>query len=58
MHGGTFSGGDLDMPEADILSRELCALALAVVVSVDYRLAVVGCSSQCRTTTWSPLGAG
>jgi hypothetical protein len=27
MHGGTFSGGDLDMPEADMVSRELCASA-------------------------------
>lgn len=39
MHGGGFVFGDLDMPEADVASRELCQRASAVVVSVDYRLA-------------------
>lgn len=39
MHGGAFVMGDLDMPEADRTSREVCARAGAVVVSVDYRLA-------------------
>src|SRR3954452_927450 len=42
MHGGAFVAGDLDMPEADALARELCARAGAVVVSVDYRLATGG----------------
>jgi acetyl esterase/lipase len=41
-HGGAFVGGDLDMPEADATARELAARAGAVVVSVDYRLAVEG----------------
>ena len=41
-HGGGFRGGDLDMPEADTVARELCHRANAVVVSVDYRLAVGG----------------
>ena len=42
MHGGAFRMGDLDMIEADGVARELCARAGAVVVSVDYRLAVGG----------------
>jgi acetyl esterase len=42
MHGGAFIMGDLDMPEADRTAREVCARAGAVVVSVDYRLAVGG----------------
>jgi acetyl esterase len=42
MHGGAFMGGDLDMPEADTVARELAHRADAVVVSVDYRLAVGG----------------
>jgi acetyl esterase len=42
MHGGAFMGGDLDMPEADLTAREVCERAGAVVVSVDYRLAVNG----------------
>ncbi|WP_076834557.1 alpha/beta hydrolase [Frankia sp. CcI49] len=41
-HGGAFLGGDLDMPEADAVARELTARADAVVVSVDYRLCVEG----------------
>jgi acetyl esterase len=41
-HGGGWVGGDLDMPEADATSREVCARSGAVVVSVDYRLAVEG----------------
>src|SRR3954470_24478210 len=41
-HGGGFIGGDLDMREADWTAREICARARAVVVSVDYRLAVGG----------------
>jgi acetyl esterase/lipase len=42
MHGGGFVAGDLDMPEADRVARELVVRAGAVVVSVDYRLAVGG----------------
>lgn len=42
MHGGAFVMGDLDMPEADRTAREVCERAGAVVVSVDYRLAVGG----------------
>ncbi|KQW47252.1 hypothetical protein ASC77_12255 [Nocardioides sp. Root1257] len=42
MHGGAFMMGDLDMPEADRTAREVCARAGALVVSVDYRLAVGG----------------
>ena len=42
MHGGAFVMGDLDMPEADRTAREVCVRAGAVVVSVDYRLAVHG----------------
>jgi acetyl esterase len=41
-HGGGFVGGDLDMREADWTAREISARAGAVVVSVDYRLAVGG----------------
>lgn len=39
-HGGAWVGGDLDMPEADATAREVCVRANAVVVSVDYRLAI------------------
>jgi acetyl esterase len=42
VHGGGWIFGDLDMHEADRTSREVCARADAVVVSVDYRLAVDG----------------
>jgi len=42
VHGGGFRGGDLDMPEADAVAREVCAQAAATVVSVEYRLAVDG----------------
>ncbi|WP_031064293.1 alpha/beta hydrolase fold domain-containing protein [Streptomyces sp. NRRL WC-3742] len=42
LHGGGFTGGDLDMPEAHQVSAELSARAGALVVSVDYRLAVDG----------------
>lgn len=37
-HGGGFAGGDLDMPEADWVSRALAARGITVV-SVDYALA-------------------
>ncbi|MGY0390623.1 alpha/beta hydrolase fold domain-containing protein [Nocardioides sp. WG-D5] len=42
VHGGGFSSGDLDMPEAHVVSAELAARARAVVVSVGYRLATEG----------------
>jgi acetyl esterase/lipase len=42
IHGGGFMFGDLDMPEADWTAREICSRTGAVVVSVDYRLAVGG----------------
>ena len=42
IHGGGFMFGDLEMPEADWTAREVCARTGAVVVSVDYRLAVSG----------------
>jgi acetyl esterase len=38
VHGGGFAGGDLDMPEADGVSRTLAARGVTVV-SVDYALA-------------------
>lgn len=38
LHGGGFVAGDLEMPEADAVARELVVRAGAVVVSVDYRL--------------------
>jgi acetyl esterase len=41
-HGGGWASGDLDMPEADATAREVCKRADAVVVSVNYRLAVRG----------------
>ncbi len=41
-HGGGWLGGDLDMPEADATAREVCRRSGAVVVSVDYRLALHG----------------
>ncbi|WP_326952548.1 alpha/beta hydrolase [Amycolatopsis sp. NBC_01286] len=40
LHGGAFKMGDLDMPEADWVAREIAVRAGATVVSVDYRLAV------------------
>ncbi|MFI9464571.1 alpha/beta hydrolase fold domain-containing protein [Streptomyces xiamenensis] len=42
LHGGGFRAGDLDMPEAHLVSAELAARAGALVVSVGYRLAVDG----------------
>ncbi|WP_416968728.1 alpha/beta hydrolase fold domain-containing protein [Streptomyces sp. 4F14] len=42
LHGGGFMGGDLDMPEAHLVSAELASRAGASVVSVGYRLAVDG----------------
>jgi acetyl esterase len=39
LHGGGFSAGDLDMPEADTVARELVARAGVRVISVGYRLA-------------------
>jgi acetyl esterase/lipase len=42
LHGGGFRIGDLDMPEAHVVAAELADRAAALVVSVDYRLAVGG----------------
>jgi acetyl esterase/lipase len=42
LHGGGFILGDLDMPEADTVARELSDRANATVVSVEYSLAVNG----------------
>jgi acetyl esterase len=42
MHGGAFIGGNLDMPEADWVARELVTRAGIIVVSVDYRLCTGG----------------
>jgi len=39
LHGGGFRAGDLDMPEAHVVSTELAARADALVASVGYRLA-------------------
>jgi acetyl esterase len=37
-HGGAFIGGDLEMPESDVVARELADRDGIVVVAVDYRL--------------------
>ena len=42
LHGGGFIGGDLNIPEADFVAGELSHRAQAVVISVEYRLAVDG----------------
>ncbi|MDQ0691270.1 alpha/beta hydrolase fold domain-containing protein [Arthrobacter sp. W4I7] len=42
LHGGGFAYGDLDMPEAHMVSAEISYRADALVVSVDYRLATNG----------------
>lgn len=42
VHGGGFVFGDLDMPEADVVARELCARAGLLVISLDYRKAQRG----------------
>ncbi|BCW62903.1 alpha/beta hydrolase fold domain-containing protein [Arthrobacter sp. StoSoilB22] len=42
LHGGGFAHGDLDMPEAHMVSAEIAYRADAFVVSVDYRLAKNG----------------
>jgi acetyl esterase/lipase len=44
LHGGAFRMGDLEMPEADWVAREVVTRTGAVVVSVDYRLATGGVS--------------
>jgi acetyl esterase len=38
LHGGGFSAGDLDMPESDVVARELVRRCGIEVVAVDYRL--------------------
>lgn len=42
LHGGGFQGGNLDMPEGHLVAAELAYRAEALVVSVDYRLALNG----------------
>ncbi len=42
IHGGAFMFGDLDMAEADVVSRELCVRGDMVVVSLDYRKTIDG----------------
>lgn len=42
LHGGGFAYGDLDMPEAHMVSAEIAYRADAFVISVDYRLASNG----------------
>lgn len=42
VHGGGFVAGSIDMPEADVVARELAHRAGAIVVTVDYRLAGPG----------------
>ncbi|MGW1784987.1 alpha/beta hydrolase fold domain-containing protein [Streptomyces sp. NPDC002143] len=42
MHGGGFSSGDLDMPEAHEVARGIAGRTDTLVVSVDYRLCTGG----------------
>lgn len=42
LHGGAWVFGDLEMPEGDHTARRVADLADAVVVAVDYRLALGG----------------
>lgn len=42
VHGGGFAFGDLDMPEADVVARELCVRGGLLVISLDYRKAQPG----------------
>lgn len=42
LHGGAFMAGDIGMPEADWVARELATRAGIVVASVDYRLCTGG----------------
>lgn len=42
VHGGGFVAGSIDMPEADVVARELAHRARALVITVDYRLAGPG----------------
>ena len=44
LHGGGWLSGDLDMPESDVVAREIADRADATVITVDYRLAVDGVS--------------
>ncbi|MBT2486504.1 MULTISPECIES: alpha/beta hydrolase fold domain-containing protein [unclassified Microbacterium] len=39
MHGGGFTSGDINMPEAHVVAAELADRGSVMVVSVDYRLA-------------------
>jgi acetyl esterase/lipase len=66
-HGGGWVGGDLDMPEANDVCRELAARTGCRLASVDYRLAVNGVHypvplddvvSVCRWTAEAVPGDG
>ena len=55
-HGGGFSGGDLDMPEADGVARALAARGITVV-SVDYSLAPASSASAAAIGASAKEGA-
>ncbi len=57
IHGGGFQVGDLDVPEADWVSRCLASAGVSVV-SVDYRLAVDGVHFPVPATTSWRSGPG
>ena len=63
-HGGGFTSGDLDMPEAHRVSAELAARADALVVSVGYRLATdvihypIPVDDVCAAWLWLTEGEG
>lgn len=57
IHGGAWVFGDLEMPESDHVARRLAAWADAVVVAVDYRLAVDGVHFPVpHDDCWAALG--
>ena len=51
-HGGGFTGGDLDMPEADGVAAVLAREAGVTVVTVDYRLAGAGGPGGAGPVRW------
>jgi len=54
MHGGAFIAGDLDMPEADCVARELASRAETAVIRVDYRLCAGGVTYPVPHAAWPP----
>ena len=50
-HGGAFIGGDLDMPEADVVARELASARVRPSCPSTTGCATAACTSRCRTTT-------